>query len=204
MVRSRARPKQKNRVKVKVKAKRASKAQPSFFASSSLSYDRTKSQFSNYKAMGLQADANQIGAERKVIRGFKPRVKVPVLARDAQAAMTESASAEQVHPLELEVGEALKTYKSVPQGERDVLNKLIAAHDDDYAAMSRDMRLNQYQHTASHLRRRIAKMQTEDQEDAEAASAAVAAGAPAPAPRLRKKITKNPNPAFKRHSKNFS
>uniref|UniRef100_A0A7S0ILE1 Nucleolar protein 16 n=1 Tax=Calcidiscus leptoporus TaxID=127549 RepID=A0A7S0ILE1_9EUKA len=195
MVRSRARPKKRSGVKVKVKAKAPSKAQPSFFASSSLSYDRTKSQFSNYQTMGLAADSNQIGAARATIRGFKPRVKVPVC---------ESAAAEQVHPLELETGEALKTYRWVPQGERDVLHKLIAAHGDDYAAMSRDMRLNQYQHTAPHLRRRIAKMRTEDQKDTEAAAAAAASKLPAPSPRLRKKITKNPNGAFKRRSTHFT
>jgi len=196
MPRSRARPKQsKTHVKVKVKTKRVSKAQPNFFTNSALSYDRTRTQFANYKSMGLQVDSNQIGAERKTIRGFKPRVKGPTV---------EPLPADQLHPLELEVGEALKTYKSVPPGERQILNKLIARHGDDLTAMARDTRLNQYQHTASHLRHRIEKMRAEDEEDANAAAAAAATEAPVPAPRHCKKITKIPNNAFKSRSTNFN
>ena len=47
-------------------------------------------------------------------------------------------------------------------------------------------------------------MHEEDAEDAEEAAAAVAQGQEAPPPRLRKKITKDPNPAFRKGSRNFT
>mmetsp|Transcript_17672 Transcript_17672/g.35601 ORF Transcript_17672/g.35601 Transcript_17672/m.35601 type:complete len:206 (-) Transcript_17672:134-751(-) len=168
------------------------------FQASSLTYDVTATQFANYGRLGLMADANQIGVshEQTRITGFNPRVKVP-----AGTAPEPTGSAP--HPLEDEVPEGLKTIRKVPDGERQVLLKLQAVHGADYGAMARDMRLNQLQHTAAHIRRRIEKMRREDEEDA---AEAAAAGTPAPSetyPRGRKK-TKDPNPAFKKTSKHFN
>mgnify|MGYP001974692772 CR=1 FL=1 len=56
----------------------------------------------------------------------------------------------------MKMAAALKTVRRVPDGERAVLRKLLARHADDFDAMARDGRLNQYQHTAAHLRRRAA------------------------------------------------
>ena len=168
------------------------------FQNSSLTYDEKATQFSNYHRLGLMADANQIGVERDRVKvtGFNPRVKVP------EALVPEPCSAP--HQLELECPEGLKTIRKVPAGERQVLLKLLACHGEDYGAMARNMRLNQLQHTAAHLRHRIEKMRSEDEEDAEEAAAAAAANAPAPAPRLQRKKTKDPNPAFRKSSKHFN
>ena len=196
MPRSRSRPKKhskSNRVSVKSNHKKIPR--PSAFDRSKLDYDPKETQFANYQKLGLLYDANQIGAERKHIKGFKPRVKGP---------SAEPAAPGDVHQLELEVPEGLKTVKKVPEGEHKVLSALIERHGDDYTAMARDMKLNAYQHTAAHLRRRIAKMQSEDAEEAAEAAAAVALGKQAPPPRLRKKITKNPNKAFSKKSMNFT
>lgn len=168
---------------------------PSVFDNSKLDYDPTKTQFENYERLGLLVDCNQIGAERKQIKGFKPRVKGPC---------AEPAPPGSVHQLELEVPEGLKTIKKVPEGEHKVLSALIERHGDDHSAMARDMKLNAYQHTAAHLRRRIAKMREEDAEEVAEAAAAVALGKQAPPPRLRKKITKDPNKAFSKKSRNFT
>ena len=169
------------------------------FQHSSLDYEDDDTQFANYKRLGLLADANQIGGVFDRVTGFKPRVKVP-----GAAEILSAPSSSAPHPLEIEMPEALKTIRKVPLGERQVLLKLLEKHGDDYQAMARDMRLNQMQHTAPHLRRRVAKMHEEDAEDAEDAAAAVAQGQEAPPPRLRKKITKDPNPAFKKGSRNFT
>ena len=80
MPRSRSRPKQK-KTRVKVRAKPVTKKAriasdaAAFFDRSSLTYDTSESQFANYARLGLLADANQIGAKRDTILGFKPRVK---------------------------------------------------------------------------------------------------------------------------------
>lgn len=171
------------------------------FQGSALDYDEKSSQFANYSRLGLMADANQIGAVKETITGFKPRVKVPAAVDGAAA---ESASACGVHLLELEVPEGLKTIRQVPAGERHVLLKLQAVHGTDFAAMARDTRLNALQHTAAHLRKRIAKLQSEEAEEAEAMAAAAATGAPAPAPRHRRKATKHPNGAFHKRSMHFN
>ena len=174
------------------------------FQGSSLEYDEKSTQFANYSRLGLLADANQIGAVKQTttvrnrITGFKPRVKVPTTTVVPEVSSTEA------HPLEMEMGEALKTVRKVPPGERTVLLKLRARHGDDFAAMARDMRLNAYQHTAAHLRHRIEKMQEDDAQDAADAAAALEAGQAVPLPRDRRKITKDPNNAFKRRSRNFT
>lgn len=201
MPRSRARPKRNAKtakVRVKPKSKKVNNLS-SFLADSKVlsEYDVTKSHYENYKKLGLLADANQIGAVRDSIRGFKPRLKGPTASSSSADAVVTR------HPLEDEVPEAEITYRQVPEGEQKVLTALIARYGDDYAAMARDMRLNPYQHTAAHLRHRVAKMRTENIEDAERASEAAAAGAPAPAARHRRKLTHDPNPAFKKRSKQF-
>ena len=79
MPRSRSRPKQK-KTRVKVRAKPVTKKAriasdaAAFFDRSSLTYDTSESQFANYARLGLLADANQIGAKRDTILGFKPLV----------------------------------------------------------------------------------------------------------------------------------
>ena len=174
------------------------------FQHSALDYDDKKSQFSNYARLGLLADANQIGAASVSITGFKPRVKVPD-AGPSEAAGAAGPSGAAPHPLELEVGEALKVVRAVPPGERTVLCKLLAKYGDDgYARMARDMKLNAMQHTAAHLRGRIAKMRAEDEEDAAAAADAAAKDEPPPQPRHERKITKHPNVAFKKRSMHFT
>mmetsp|Transcript_9881 Transcript_9881/g.31723 ORF Transcript_9881/g.31723 Transcript_9881/m.31723 type:complete len:201 (+) Transcript_9881:41-643(+) len=199
MPRSRARPKRaKSRPKVRQRSKGKKTVLPSensgaITNSSHLSkYDVSKSQYENYKDLGLLADANQIGAVRGSIRGFKPRLKGP----------TAEPTGEEHHPLEDEVAPSVPTCRPVPAGERKVLQDLVSRHGDDYAAMERDMRLNTHQKTAPQLRRRIAKMRDEDSAAALAASEAEAAGAAAPV-RQKRKRTKNPNRAFKRRSTHF-
>ena len=197
MPRSRSRPKKHSKAAKTSQGKRDPRKipRPSAFDRSKLGYDPKATQFANYQKLGLLVDSNQIGAERKHIKGFKPRVKGPC---------ADPAPSGSVHQLELEVPEGLKTIKKVPEGEHKVLSALIERHGDDYTAMARDMKLNTYQHTAAHLRRRIAKMRSEDAEEAAVAAAAVALGKQAPPPRLRKKITKNPNKAFSKKSMNFT
>jgi len=187
----------------KVSRKPKSRATPRCerFQNSALDYNSKISQFANYAQLGLLADANQIGASREHITGFKPRVKA---GGTAPAAAGAQVGPPQPHPLELEVPEALKVVKKVPLGERQVLLKLEEQYGDDYGAMARDMRLNSLQHTAAHLRRRIQKMHEEDAEEAEEATASVAAGNAPPPPRLRAKVTRNPNPAFRKGSRNFT
>ena len=175
------------------------------FQASELEYDEKASQFSNYARLGLLADANQIGASKpskQQITGFNPRVKVP---KPSAAALAAAAAVvkDGKHQLELEVPEGLKTIRPVPEGERQVLLKLQAVHGTDYAAMARNIKLNAMQHTAAWLRKRIAKLQSEDDEERAALETAAAAGAPAPPPRHRRKITKDPNPAFKKHNRTF-
>ena len=190
---------------VKQKPKGLKVPAATYFAStgSALPYDSTKTQFANYKELGLLADANQIGASAKGARGFKPRVKGPM------AAPGEPGT---VHPIELEVPEAAITNRRVPEGEGKVLRALLAKHGDDFGAMARDMRINTHQHTAAHLRRRAAKLARDDDEwgasqrDAGAGAAGDGAAAAEPAPRFKRKLTHDPNPAFKsgkRRSKNF-
>ena len=165
------------------------------FQHSALDYDDDKTQFSNYARLGLMADANQIGAIRNQITGFKPRVKVPDITGVDTSIGAVAQREGGKHPLELEVPEALKTVRKVPDGERTVLLKLMAKHGDDYAAMARDMRLNSLQHTAAHLRRRIHKMKEEDEEDE---------GEAAQPPAQKRKLTRDPNPAFKKRAMNFN
>jgi nucleolar protein 16 len=182
--------------KVSVRPKNRTVPKPKVFQHSALEYDHKATQYDNYAQLGLLYDANQIGVVRDKITGFKPRVKVP------ESKVPTGSDAP--HQLEIEMPEGLKTVRKVPEGERSVLLKLMAKHGDDYAAMARDMRLNQYQHTAAHLKRRIAKMHEEDAEDAATAAEAAEAGRAEPPPRLRKKITKDPNPAFKKSSRHFN
>ena len=146
-----------------------------------------RSQFANYQSLGLLADANQIGANSASFRGFKPRVKGPSAA---------AADRSEPHPLELEVPEGKKTIRKVPLGERQVLLALVARHGDDCAAMARDIRLNTFQHTATHLRRRIEKMREEDEEET--------VGTGEVPQRLLAKRTRDPNNAFKKRSRNFN
>ena len=198
MPRSRARPKKHakaTRVKAKPKNLRVPAATYFSTTQTALSYDSEKTQFENYGELGLLADSNQIGAVRGSIRGFHPRVKGPC----AETAADPDAP----HPLELEVPEAAITIRIVPEGECKVLRTLLARHGDDYAAMARDMRINTHQHTAAHLRRRVSKMREQDAEDEATADAAAKAAAPAPEPRFRRKATRDPNPAFKKRSKQF-
>ena len=198
MPRSISRPKRsKTRSTTKSKPKSTSKVLKAHYFSatgSALEYDSKRSQFHNYSRLGLMADANQIGAMNDTVRGFKPRVKGPCAAPADPAA---------VHPIELEVGEAAITVRMVPDGECKALRGLLARYKDDYAAMGRDMRINTHQQTAAHLRRRIAKMREQDADDAAALEAATSAGVVQPEPRFRRKLTKHPNPAFKKKSKNF-
>ncbi len=197
MPRSQGRPKKSSKAtKVRQKTRKKVPGAAPFFDRSKLSYDTKATQFENYKRIGLLADANQIGAERQTLRGFKPRVKGPV------AAPADDADAP--HPLELEVPPPLITYRQVPEGERKVLQALVKQYGDDHARMARDMRINTHQHTAAHLRRRIAKMVAEDEEDAARAAEALEAGAPAPPPRLQRKVTFDPNPQFKNKLKKRS
>ena len=101
--------------------------------------------------------------------------------------------------------EALITIRRVPPGEVKVLRQLIQRHGDDYDAMARDGRINTLQHTSGHLRNRIGKLKLDDEEEAEKIAAAVAAGEPAPEPtRGKRKLTRDPNPAFKKRSTNFN
>lgn len=203
MPRSAKRPKRKaTRVTVSAKPKsRAAGAAPGF-QSSSLEWEKGGSQFANYARLGLLADANQIGRVKGGAKGrttgFKPRVK------DPNATLSGPDGPAEPHQLEIEMPPALKTVRKVPEGERSVLGRLVAVHADDFAAMARDGRLNQMQHTASHLRKRVAKMREEDAEDGAVAAAALASGKAAPPPRLRKKITKDPNPAFRNDSRHFN
>lgn len=172
------------------------------FQNSSLEYDSKATQFANYQRLGLLADANQIGAKQdktKVV-GFTPRVKG---AREPIVPTTEDG-APAPHPLELECPEGLKTIRKVPLGECKVLLKLIEAHGDDYTAMARDMRRNQLQHTAAHLRKRIAKMHEEDVEDLAERAAAAQEGASMPPDRFARKRTGDPNNAFHKRSRNFT
>ena len=176
--------------KVKMKPKKQQCPKSQRFQHSALDYDEKASQFTNYARLGLMADANAIGAVKDRITGFKPRVKVPDVAVAAAPLAADGA-----HPLELEVPDKLKVNRKVPLGERQVLLKLQARHGADYAAMARDMRLNALQHTAAHLRRRFEKMREDDVED-EVAEGAVPH-------RLEPKMTKHPNPAFRKKSTNF-
>ena len=94
MPRSRARPKRaKSRPKVRQRSKGKKTVLPSensgaITNSSHLSkYDVSKSQYENYKDLGLLADANQIGAVRGSIRGFKPRLKGPTAEPTGERAL---------------------------------------------------------------------------------------------------------------------
>jgi len=202
MPRSRARPKRNakaTRVRVKPKSKTVNKLSGFGADSKVLSeYDVSRSHYANFKELGLLADANQIGAVHDSIRGFKPRLKGP-------SASSGAADAEHTHhPLEDEVPEAELTYRQIPEGEFKVLTALMARHGDNYAAMARDMRLNPFQHTASHLRHRCAKMEAEPEVDAELAREAKAYGVKPPSERRLRKITRDPNPQFKKRSKQFN
>lgn len=185
-------------MRVKPRASKVSK--PSGFLANSkvLKYDVARSHYQNFEKFGLLADANQIGAVRDSIRGFKPRLKGPSASSGAADPATTH------HPLEDEVPEAAITYRQIPEGEHKVLTALMASHGEDYGAMARDMRLNQYQHTAAHLRHRIAKMRTEQEMDAEEAVEAEREGAKPPQKRRVKKVTYDPNPLFKKRSKHFN
>ena len=160
------------------------------FQSSALDYDEKATQFANYERLGLLYDANQIGAVKDRVTGFKPRVKVH------QGVATAPSSSSEPHVLETEMPEGLKTIRRVPPGEAKLLRKLIARHADDYSAMARDAMLNTHLHTAAQLRHRIGKLHEDDAEVVVAMAAAAAAGAPAPEPRGKRKLTRDPNPAF--------
>lgn len=198
MPRSQTRPKQRRgvvKVKVKPRFKKAGIAQG--LQASALEYDPKQTQFANYKELGLLADANQIGVTRNSrvqVTGFNPRVK---------GASAAPRPAEETHPLELEVPEGAVTVRRVPPGEVQVLRKLIERHGDDYAAMARDKH-NTHQHTGVHLRRRVAKLQLDDAEEAAAADAAKAAGVAQKPSRLEPKYTRHPNAHFRKQSRHFT
>ena len=196
MPRSRSRPKKNpHRLRNRTKPKSQKIAKPSVFDNSVLSYDPKSSQYENYKRLGLLADVNQIGAVRDTITGFKPRKQGPC---------AEPAPEGFEHPLKAEVPEGKKEIRQVPEGEQKVLRALMAKHGEDHAAMARDMKINTYQQTAAHLRRRIAKMLQEDAQEEAEQEAAVAKGGDAPLPRIQKKLTKLPNRAFSKKSMNFN
>ena len=182
-------------IKVKQKPKSREVPKTSRFQNSSLEYDEKATQFANYQRLGLLYDANQIGAVRDKITGFKPRVK---------GSFPEPSSSSDLHTLEVEMPEALKTVRRVPPGEVKVLRKLIEKHGEDHKAMARDMRLNTLQHTAAHLRARIVKLRLDDEEEAAAIEAAKEADLPVPEARGKRKLTKDPNVAFKKRAMNFS
>ena len=164
---------------------------------STLEYDPGRTQFTNYKELGLLADSNQIGVSRDPrvrVTGFNPRVKGPS-AKPKPAAI--------IHPLELEVPEGEVTIRRVPVGEVKVLRKLIERHGDDYASMARD-KLNSHQHTAAHLRSRIAKLERDDAEEAERVRAAENSGRAPPPSRLEPKYTRHPNAHFRKGSRHFA
>ena len=209
MPRSRSRPKQK-KTRVKVRAKPVTKKAriasdaAAFFDRSSLTYDTSESQFANYARLGLLADANQIGAKRDTILGFKPRVKGLPRRGAAAGPSGVATTGAAPHPLEAEVPPALKTVRRVPDGERAVAQAARAPR----RRLRRDGARrppNQYQHTAAHLRRRVAKLALDD---ADAAAAAADAGrAPAadePRATGLRKLTRDPNPAFRKRSMHFT
>ena len=200
MPRSITRPKKSpHRVKQKVAKPKSQKIpQPNVFDHSALAYDPTETQFSNYKKLGLMANANVIGAARDTITGFKPRNLGQPCAEPAPEGFE--------HPLAAEVPEKRMVHRMVPEGEQKVLRTLLAKHGDfGLSAMARDMKVNTLQHTEAHLRRRIAKMQQEDAKEAAAVAEAEAQSRPAPMARnaIPKKIKKNPNRAFSKKSNNF-
>ena len=188
-----------HRVKQKAaKPKHQKVARPNVFDHSVLDYDPSETQFSNYKKLGLLADANTIGAARSTITGFKPRN----LGQPCADPTPEGF----VHPLEGEVCEKRYVHRMVPEGEQKVLRALLAKHGEfGFSAMARDMKINTLQHTEAHLRRRIAKMKAEDAAEAAAAAEAVAQGRPVPMARnaIPRKIKKRPNRAFSKKSTHF-
>lgn len=60
-----------------------------------------------------------------------------------------------VRQLEAEARNQKKSERHQSEEERNWLSKLIAKHDDDYEAMQWDKKLNQFQHSAGELKRRI-------------------------------------------------
>jgi nucleolar protein 16 len=52
-----------------------------------------------------------------------------------------------------------KKPRTQSEQEQEWLQRLVAKHGDDYAAMARDLKLNPMQQTAADLKRRIKKMQ---------------------------------------------
>ncbi len=84
-------------VKVKNKPKGIGKAvgkrvgRSQRFQGSALDYNEKESQFSNYARLGLMADANQIGAVKETITGFKPIKHVPAATGGAAAAVGSTA-----------------------------------------------------------------------------------------------------------------
>ena len=199
MPRAKTRPKQRRgvvKVRVKPRIRKAGEAQG--LQASAINYDPKKTQFANFAEAGLLADSNQIGAatDRNRVTGFNPRVK----GRSA-----EPRPADVTHQLELEVPEGEKTIRKVPPGETSVLRRLVEKHGEDYAAMARDMRINTHQQTASHLRKRIAKMKDDDAlEEAAIAAARKAGKQKLPRSRMQPRMTRLPNKAFKKGSKNFN
>ena len=71
------------KVRRKPKSKEVSKT--SSLHGTSLEYDEKATQFANYQRMGLLYDANQIGAVRDRVTGFKPRVNGPVAQPSGEA-----------------------------------------------------------------------------------------------------------------------
>lgn len=107
-------------------------------------WDRSKTLRQNYIALGLMMDVN---ADMQP-RGPKHRQS---LAVDAPPALLTARLAEIQSLPKPEARQA----KSMSIKEQRLLAKLIAKHDDDFAKMERDIKINIHQSTAAELKRRI-------------------------------------------------
>ena len=186
------------------KARIASDA-AAFFDRSSLTYDTSESQFANYARLGLLADANQIGAKRDTILGFKPRVKglprrgaAGAERRRDDEARRRTRSRPRCRPRSRRCG-ACPT-ASAP---------CCASCSRATPTTSTRWRATAASTSTSTRRRTCAAASKLALDDADAAAAAADAGRAPPAadePRATglRKLTRDPNPAFSNRSMHFT
>eukprot|EP00123_Amoebidium_parasiticum_P009902 comp19772_c0_seq1/m.23678 comp19772_c0_seq1/g.23678 ORF comp19772_c0_seq1/g.23678 comp19772_c0_seq1/m.23678 type:complete len:179 (-) comp19772_c0_seq1:383-919(-) len=116
-------------------------------------WDKKKSIWHNYEKLGLVADPNK-GAAKKpkpLSQSAEPPQPVDI---DAPVVVETREPTPLVKELEEVAKQEYKKPQYIPEGEAELVRKLIKKHGTDYKAMSRDIKLNTYQHTAKQLKKK--------------------------------------------------
>lgn len=113
------------------------------------------------KVQGIKVRQNKIQTA-KIVMGEDGNPKVeyaPQPENDIDTPFEKvEARTDVVRQLEKLASEKKSKPRQLSEEERSWLERLVAKHGDDYEAMQWDKKLNQFQHSAGELRRRIKKL----------------------------------------------